>query len=118
MAELPLPEPALTRGDVLLRPWRETDVPAIAQACSDPNVVRFLVSLPSPYTEDDARGWLATQEPNRLAGTSLDMAVAHRGTGAMLGSLGTRVNARTRSANIGYWLAPEAQGHGYMTTAV
>lgn len=76
------------------------------------------MSLPSPYTEDDARSWLASQEAARLAGTALEMAVADAATGAMLGSLATRLDQRTLTANIGYWLAPEAQGHGYMTTAV
>ncbi len=118
MAGLPFPEPALQRGDVLLRPWRATDVPAIVQACSDPTVVRFLVNLPSPYGDDDARAWLATHEPDRLAGTSLALAIANVHVDSVLGSLGARIDGRRLSASIGYWLVPEAQGHGYMTTGV
>jgi RimJ/RimL family protein N-acetyltransferase len=118
MADLSFPDPPLRAGSVVLREWRESDAPAIANACSHASVVRFLVSLPSPYTEDDARSWLASQEASRLAGTSLEMAVADAATDGMLGSLATRLNQRTLTANIGYWLALEAQGHGYMTTAV
>lgn len=118
MAELSFPNPPLQSGSVALRPWRESDVPAIVRTCSDPDVVRFLVSLPTPYTEDDARAWLATQEPKRLAGDSLELAIADKETNELLGSLATRVSSRTRSANIGYWLTPEAQGHGYMAAAV
>lgn len=118
MAELPFPNPALQTDAIALRPWREGDVPAIVRVCSDPSVTRFLVSLPSPYTADDARSWLATQEPSRLAGTCLELAIADRRNDEMLGSLGARIDSRMRSANIGYWLAPEAQGHGHMTAAV
>lgn len=118
MAELSFPSPPLQTDSIALRPWRESDAPAIVRACSDPSVVKFLVSLPSPYTASDARSWLATLETDRLTGTSLELAIADRETDEPLGSLGARVSSRTRSANIGYWLAPAAQGHGYMTAAV
>lgn len=118
MAELPFPSPALQTNAIALRPWRDSDVPAIVAACSDALVARFIPTIPSPYTEGDARGWLASQEPKRLAGTSLEMAIADRNLAGVLGAVAARVNAVALSAGIGYWLAPEARGHGYATAAV
>jgi RimJ/RimL family protein N-acetyltransferase len=118
MTELSFPNPPLQAQTIALRPWRESDVPAIALACSDSLVARFIPTIRSPYTEEDARVWLATQEPKRLEGTSLEMAIADVETEAVLGALAARVNTRTLSASIGYWLTPQARGHGYTTTAV
>lgn len=93
-------------------------MPAIVAACSDPLVSRFIPTIPSPYTEVDARSWLEAQEPNRLAGHSLEMAIADAGTDAVLGAIGTGFNSSALSAYVGYWLAPEARGHGHATIAL
>jgi RimJ/RimL family protein N-acetyltransferase len=118
MSALPFPDPALTHGSVLLRPWRESDVPAIVSACRDPEIPRFNQFVPPGYTEADAREWLDGLEPKRLEVQSLALAVAQADTDAVAGSIAATVNARQRLASVGYWLAPEARGKGYMTTAV
>lgn len=117
MTELPFPDPPLSVGGIALRPWREADVPAIVTACSDPAVARFIPVIPSPYTEEDARSWLESQEPNRLAGRSLELAIANAVTDDVLGAIAARVDHIALSANVGYWLAPDARGHGYATMA-
>ena len=40
---------------LLLRPWRMDDAPALAVACEDPEIARWLPMIPSPYTEETAR---------------------------------------------------------------
>ncbi len=118
MSELSFPNPPLSIGGIRLRPWRETDVPAIVAACSDPLVARFIPTIRTPYTEEDARGWLESQEPNRLAGRSLVMAIADTDADAVLGAIAARVNAITLTGSVGYWLTPSARGHGYTTMAL
>ena len=68
----------LEDGDVVLRPFVDEDVPAIVAACQDPEIPRW-TSVPSPYTEDDARRYLAGA-PNVYA-----FAVVDRDTGVLLG---------------------------------
>ena len=46
------------------------------------------------------------------------MAIAHIDTDGVLGAIALRVNSSTMSASIGYWLTPEARGHGYTTMAL
>jgi RimJ/RimL family protein N-acetyltransferase len=115
---LSFPDPPLRDDDIVLRPWQESDVPAIVEACSDPLVARFIPTVPSTYTEEDARNWLASQEPNRLAGRALEMAVADALTEDVLGAIAAHVDTTMRSANVGYWLAPGARGCGYATRAM
>jgi RimJ/RimL family protein N-acetyltransferase len=119
VAELPFPDPPLQAAGVLLRAWSDADVPAVVAACQDRSIAEWSPVIPFPYTEQDAVEWLRAQEPMRLAGSGLDLAVARARTGAVLGAIGLgNVNATLLSAEIGYWLAAEARGHGYMTTAV
>jgi hypothetical protein len=49
------PEPAdddlgttLTVDELILRPWRQDDAPALYLACQDPDIARW-VTIPQPY---------------------------------------------------------------------
>ena len=50
--------PPLEDELVHLRPWIDADVPAIVAACNDPEIVRW-TTVPTPYSPEDARAWLA-----------------------------------------------------------
>ena len=88
MAELPFPDPPLRAGGLRLRPWRRADIAAIVAACQDPAISRYSPNIPRPYSEADALGWLEGQEPSRLAGAGLELAVAEAESGVVLGAIG------------------------------
>jgi RimJ/RimL family protein N-acetyltransferase len=113
MGTLPFPDPALQAGSVRLRRWTTADVPAVVAACEDPSISRFSPAIPFPYSDADATGWLESQEPMRMAGQALELAIVHTESGDLLGAVGM-----LRTAELGYWLARGARGHGYMTSAV
>jgi RimJ/RimL family protein N-acetyltransferase len=94
---------------VLLRPFEEADVPAIVAACQDPEIPRW-TSVPSPYTEADARAWLESDVEESFA-------VVDRSTGELLGSIGVRFLA-DGVAETGYWVKREARGRGVATHAL
>ena len=54
------PDPSLQDGVVLLRPWTDRDVPAIAAACNEDELAQWLDQIPHPYTEKDAREYVAS----------------------------------------------------------
>ena len=54
----PPPESPLTDGIVILRLPREADAPAIAAACRDPEIARW-IPVPVPYDLEDARAFVA-----------------------------------------------------------
>ena len=85
MGPIPLPEPPLANGDVALRPWRPQDVPAIVAACQDPEIPKWTL-VPSPYSADDARLWLAAQSAARRGGRRVELAIVD-GKDRLLGSI-------------------------------
>jgi RimJ/RimL family protein N-acetyltransferase len=119
MAELWFPVPALAGDVVLLRPWREADVPGIVLAFSDPVMQRFSWRT-TPYTETDARDWLAQQEKARVRGDALNFALTRpHHQDVLLGAVSLQeVRLDQGCAAVGYWLAPEARGRGAATQAV
>ena len=119
MAELRFPVPPLSDGVVLLRPWREADVPAKVTAFSDPVMQRFSWRT-APYTEADARHSLAGQEEARVRGEELNFALAGPDNHDVVlggGSL-QEVRLDQGRASVGYWLAPAARGRGVAAHSV
>jgi RimJ/RimL family protein N-acetyltransferase len=100
----------LEEGDLALRPFVDADVPAIVAACQDPEIPRW-TSVPSPYTEQDARSFLAGA-PNVHSFAVVD-AVGDE----LLGSVGYQLLSDSR-ATFGYWVAREARGRGVASRAL
>lgn len=101
----------LRRGDLLLRPATEADVPAITAACQDKELVRFLPRFPDPYREEDARDWIASGRDNDAI---KDLLILDAARGNLLGAIGVRLG---ETGSIGYWIAAEARGQGIATRA-
>ena len=119
MAELHHPDPPLTDGVVLLRAVRESDVPAITEACQDPDIKRYTSSVPDPYAENDAWQWLSMHADDMTHGVEINFAIARVGDEtALLGVTGLHdISWKNRRAATGYWIAPWARGHGYAARA-
>jgi RimJ/RimL family protein N-acetyltransferase len=100
----------LEEGDLALRPFVDADVPAIVAACQDPEIPRW-TSVPSPYTEEDARSFLAGA-PNVHS-----FAVVDAESDELLGSVGYQLLSDSR-ATFGYWVAREARGRGVASRAL
>jgi RimJ/RimL family protein N-acetyltransferase len=99
----------------MLRLWDATDVPAIVAACQDPEIPRW-TPVPEPFTEEDAREWLATHEPKMRAGEGLPLAVVSP-TGEVLGSIELHIRSQG-VGQIGYWVAPWARRRQVATRAL
>ena len=119
MAELWFPVPPLAGDVVLLRPWREADVPGMVLAFSDPVMQRFSWRT-APFTETDASDCLAEQEQARLRGDELHFALAGpHDQDVLLGAVSLHeVRLDHGCAAVGYWLAPGARGRGAAADAV
>ncbi|MBK1795529.1 GNAT family N-acetyltransferase [Devosia sp. WQ 349] len=105
-----LPTTITTARLVLATPTLN-DVQAIARACNNRNVHRFMSRLPFPYGEDDARFFIENIVPSdgeHVLGIYLE--------GALIGIVGFRLEGG-QEPELGYWLAEEHWGNGYMSEA-
>jgi RimJ/RimL family protein N-acetyltransferase len=99
----------LEDGEIALRPPSVEDVPAIVEACQDPEVPRW-TRVPSPYREEDARTFLAGASESSFA-------VVDSRTGELVGMIGVR-DVGDSVGQIGYWVKREARGRGVATRAL
>jgi RimJ/RimL family protein N-acetyltransferase len=120
MPELAFPTPPLADDVVLLRPWRETDLPARLTVLGDPLVQRFVWARTAPYTEGDAWTDFVEQEQARVRGEQLAFALVEPDDDeAVLGGGSLHdIDLGQGRAAVGYDLAPEARGRGVATHAV
>jgi RimJ/RimL family protein N-acetyltransferase len=100
----------LEEGDLVLRSFVAADIPAIVAACQDPEIPRW-TSVPSPYTQEDARSFLAGT-PNVHS-----VAVVDSADDELLGCVGYQLLDHSR-ATFGYWVAREARGRGVGSRAL
>jgi len=105
----------LTDGVVVLRPFRLNDVPAIAAACSDPEIARFTTEVPQPYSEAHARAFVRRCAEVLRAGSARPCAITAAETDVLLGAIEVRLG---EEGSIGYWVAPGARGRGVATRAL
>jgi RimJ/RimL family protein N-acetyltransferase len=97
-----------------LRPVRESDVQAIARACQDPEIARWLPNLPHPYRVEDARSFVELATDGREHGREWAFAIVDD-TDTLLGVINVRLTEEPPT--VGYWLAREARGRGIATAA-
>jgi len=121
---------ALDDGRVHLSTPTADDVDAITAACQDPAVAEWTV-VPAPYARDDAEQFVSEfVGPGWDRGDVLTWGVRESvgpagipgadGVGRLVGMVGLSLDNAPegqRSAEIGYWIAPEARGRGLMTAA-
>ncbi|KAI2628329.1 acetyltransferase [Xylaria nigripes] len=121
MTAHPIPKTViLTTKRLYLRPYETTDAPAMAEACNDLDIAKYMTSrFPSPYTVADSNAWIA----HCLSAADSEH---HYGiytlSGEFVGSVdiephsGDAVYAGT--GRIGYYCGRKFRGRGFMTEAV
>ena len=97
--------PILTTGRLILRPPVAGDAQAIADILNNWDVTQWLTVVPFPYTLADAEEFLA-----RLFKTEDRNYWLIEAEGEVVGVISLR-------PDLGFFLAPEAHGKGYMTEA-
>ncbi|SEQ20469.1 Protein N-acetyltransferase, RimJ/RimL family [Loktanella sp. DSM 29012] len=94
--------PRIATARLTLRPLVLADAAPVVAALNDWSVTQWLTNVPFPYSADDAAGWIAASQRDIWA---IDAGTGLIGVIDVLGG------------DLGYWLAPGAQGHGYMKEA-
>ncbi|MGI5352755.1 GNAT family N-acetyltransferase [Streptomyces sp. CA-250714] len=102
---------------LVLRPFEERDEAAVAAACDDPDIQRF-VPVPEPYTLKDAEDFVRNVSP---AGWRDDTAYnfgIFTHDGALAGAIGlVQLRNAERQAELGFWTARDHRRKGYTAEA-
>ncbi len=103
---------------VTLRPWRPEDIDFVIRAADDREIARWLRDVfPHPYHRSDGEAFIAScLAADEQTGLFCVVELDGRAVGSIALTRGTDVYRR--SAELGYWLARAAQGHGTMTQAI
>ncbi|MET9495873.1 GNAT family N-acetyltransferase [Streptomyces sp. NPDC006552] len=112
-------QPALRTpdGQLLLRAFESGDAPAVHAAFQDPALrywhARSMESL------DEARAWAEAAREGWQRETAAQWLVTRAADGAPLGRMALRVmDLMEGSAELGYWMLPEARGRGVAPRAL
>ncbi len=105
---------------LLLRPYEEGDLDAIADLLSIPEVMRYLFE--EPLSREEAAATLHRRIPMRKIekeGDRLALVVTLRESGTVIGTVNLTLRSEEhRQGEIGYVFHPDHQGRGYATEAM
>lgn len=96
-------------GDLMLRPWLASDIPAVYEACQDP-ITQEYTTVPVPYTMEHAQAFVTSR-----AGLPIgdDLGCAMEWQGELAGSMSLHhIQTFDHIAELGYWIAPRARNRG------
>jgi RimJ/RimL family protein N-acetyltransferase len=102
----------LRDGDLVLRSWSESHVPALVAACNDPEIAHWIPSIPRPYTEDDARAFIERETRPEMRSFAIEL------DGVLVGAIGLSLNSHSYRGHVGYWVASPRRGRGICTRAL
>lgn len=110
--------PGLVTERLLLRPLRPEDAEALLRMYSEPEVCRY-GSTPPWTSLDQATAMIAREQKSLAGGEVLCLALVRREDQVFVGTCTLfHVHGESRRAELGYALAPQAWGHGYMDEAL
>ncbi|WP_298459046.1 GNAT family N-acetyltransferase [uncultured Cellulomonas sp.] len=101
----------LSDGVVELAPPTPADVDAVTTLCQDPDIRRW-TTVPSPYTRPDAEYFVGTMVGDGWE-QGRECTWGIRTDGALVGMIGLSLRP-PGSAEVGYWLGPQARGRGLL----
>lgn len=100
-----------------LRTYDLSDISALVPLIGAREVAATTLRIPHPYTESDAREFIAGTQEDLARGTELRLAITLKQSNTLCGGVGLRIEPDHRRAELGYWLGVPFWGKGYATEA-
>jgi RimJ/RimL family protein N-acetyltransferase len=103
-----------------LRPFASGDVAEVFAHFGDPEIRRWLPRAPHPYRLENAATFVASRADAERRGAEVSRVIEL--DGALVGAIGWRMTDHwdglpEGTPNVGFWLAKNLWGRGYMTEA-
>jgi [ribosomal protein S5]-alanine N-acetyltransferase len=110
--------PILETSRLLLRPFALQDAPTLAQLAGRREIADTTISIPHPYTEEQAQCWIADSADLYAQGKAIVFGMQLKEEGSLIGAVGLRdIDDEHSLAEMGFWVAVERWGQGYATEA-
>lgn len=109
----PPPELHLHTARLVLRPTTINDLGDLVAEVNDYDVAKMTARIPHPYTDADARAYIALREARGQATDAVSLTIEH--AGKLIG--GISIFAMPRRSELGYWLGRAHWGKGFATEA-
>ena len=113
--DIELDDLVLTGDRLALRRWHADDAQRVFDIVNSGSMREFL-NLPDPYTHQDALDYVTDfGHEGRGDGTGIGSAMVEKGSRRVVGACALRLGGD--DPELGYWVAPDARGHGYAAEA-
>jgi [ribosomal protein S5]-alanine N-acetyltransferase len=111
-------QPTLETERLRLRPLRPEDAPAIARLAGKREIADTTISIPHPYSEEQAWEWIAGNVGMFAKGKFFVFGMQLKRERTLVGTIGLReIDSEHSQAELGFWVAVECWGQGYATEA-
>ena len=112
------PFPLLRTERLLLRALTDEDIPAMYEQRADPRVMRY-IGKPLAQSIEDAAALVRLNQSALQANEGISWAITQQGSPTMIGVIGYwRIAKEHHRAEVGYTLAPNHWGKGFMHEAL
>ncbi|AIC92765.1 GNAT family N-acetyltransferase [Shouchella lehensis] len=108
----------LTTNRLKLRLFQEEEAEHIAALCNNYAIYRSTLTMPYPYTVDDARLWMKNHQENIEQEKRYELAVTCRKSGMLYGAIMLNPNYQHKHGEMAYWIGEPYWGKGYGTEAL
>ena len=102
-----------------MRAHRDDDLADLVVLAGNWEIVRWVGTVPHPYSEADGREWIARVRENHATGRPRRFAIALKETDRLIGGVGLDGSTGDGSEEpaLGYWLGQPYWGNGYAREA-
>jgi RimJ/RimL family protein N-acetyltransferase len=108
-------------GKIAIRRFERADAEQLYEAVHEsvPDLTSWMVWCHHGYSVEDAANFVATHDELWERGERYDLAICHKETGTLLGSIGvSHLNRQHRCANVGYWVRTKWTKQGFAKAAI
>ncbi|HXP59411.1 MAG TPA: GNAT family N-acetyltransferase [Dongiaceae bacterium] len=110
--------PTLETERLVLRPLTPEDGATVARLAGSREIADTTISIPHPYSEKQARAWIAARTSQSSTGKEMVFGVAIRQDAQLIGAVGLReMDTEHAQAEMGFWIGVPSWGRGYATEA-
>lgn len=110
--------PQLSTDRLILRRVDTEDIPAMVKYANNRTIADNTLTLPYPYTVDDAVNWISFSIQGYRSGERYIFAIELKESHEFIGAIGLHVKQEHNKAEIGFWLGEPFWNRGIMSEAL